>query len=95
MKLIWYYIETRYSKVMRWFGITKDETVIPRGMYCEEIDEERTNANKDPNVMYYVKTCKYHRMDSKGYGIACTYLGWYGFDFCLYDQCKMCSVNDD
>jgi hypothetical protein len=27
--------------------------------------------------------------------VACIYVGFYGFDFCLYDQCKICGVNDE
>jgi hypothetical protein len=27
--------------------------------------------------------------------VACIYVGFYGFDFCLYDQCKICGINDE
>ena len=28
-------------------------------------------------------------------GIACTYIGYYGFDPCLYDECKICGQNEE
>lgn len=86
-----YYLETRYTKLLRLFNIRKDTTVIPKGMYCYVYDDEK-NENKEP-FSYWIKTCKYYRSNDNG-GIACTYVGFYGFDFCLYDQCKICGKNE-
>jgi len=91
--LVWYYVEVKYSQLLRLFGVRRSTLHIPEGMYCYDYDEER-NATKDPDdVGYYVKTCKYYRSTYKTKGVACTYIGYYGFDPCLYDQCKMCSEN--
>jgi len=94
IKLSWYYLETRYTKVLRFFHIIKDESIIPKGPYCYEYDEER---NKEYPLAsgYWIKLCKYYRSTPKTRGMACTYLGFYGNDCCLYDQCKICGVNED
>lgn len=93
-KLIWYYIETRYTKLLSLFGVTKDSSVIPEGKYCYVSDRERNTNDPHPNGGIWVKTCKYHRGTKRTGGIACTYTGHFGFDMCLYDQCKICGVND-
>ena len=89
-----YYIETRYTKLLRLFNIRKDTNIIPKGMYCYVYDDEKNenDENKEP-FSYWIKTCKYYRSNDKG-GIACTYVGFYGFNFCLYDQCKICGKNE-
>ena len=91
LRLLWYWLETRYAKLLRLFGVVRSTDCIPDGMYCYEYDEER-NA-KEPADGYWLKTCKYYRSTPKTKGIACTYVGYMGFDPCLYDQCKICDVN--
>ena len=92
LRLLWYWIETRYAKLLRLFGVVRSADCIPDGMYCYEYDEER-NA-KEPTDGYWIKTCKYYRSTPKTKGVACTYAGYMGFDPCLYDQCKICGVKD-
>lgn len=90
--LIWYYIEVKYTQLLRLFNIRKKDNIIPVGMYCYEYDEER-NAKNPSGGSYWIKTCKYYRSTKKTKGVACTYIGYYGFDPGLYDQCKLCSKN--
>ncbi len=92
LRLLWYWLETRYAKLLRLFGVVRSTDCIPEGMYCYEYDEER-NA-KNPTDGYWIKTCKYYRSTPKTKGVACTYVGYIGFDPCLYDQCKICGVKD-
>jgi hypothetical protein len=92
LKLLWYYIETRYTKLLNLFNIPHNPNFIPRGVYCYEIDAGM-NINIPKDKGYWVKVCKYYRTSSRTKGIACTYTGYYGFD--LYDSCKVCGVNDD
>jgi hypothetical protein len=87
VKLLWYYTETRYTKLLHIFGVERDSSVIPEGMYCY-VNEPRADGG------YWIKICKYHKCTPETKGIACTYIGFYGFDCCLYDQCKICGVND-
>ena len=89
--LLWYYAETRYVKLLRIFSVRRSASVIPKGQYCYVWDEERNT--KEPTNGYWIKTCKYYRSTPKTGGVACTYTGYYGFDPCLYDQCKICGKN--
>lgn len=92
-ELIWYYVETRYTKLLNFFNFKKDSLIIPKGMYCYEYDEERNIKDPSYDGGYWIKTCKYYRSTSRG-GVACTFTGYFGFDPCLYDQCKICSENE-
>jgi hypothetical protein len=51
------------------------------------------NANTSRGDGYPVRECKYYRMTPSTKGIACIYIGYYGFDPCLYDACKICGEN--
>jgi hypothetical protein len=95
LKLLWYYIETRYVKLLSIFGIRRSASVIPLGQYCYVWDEERNTKELCSDGGYWIKTCKYFRGTPKTGGIACTYTGFFGFDICLYDRCKMCGENDE
>lgn len=92
--LFWYYLETRFTKLLRVFNISYKNSIIPKGQYCYVWDEER-NTKEPCTDGYWIKTCKYYRSTPKTGGIACTYTGFFGFDFCLYDQCKICGENDE
>ncbi len=94
IKLIWYWIETVYALVQRFFGYKKDASKIPKGAYCYVIDEERNKKEPLADGGRWIKTCPYFRSTKKTGGIACTYLGFFGFDCLLYDQCKICEVNE-
>ncbi len=85
IKLLWYYIETRYAKLLHVLGISRNASIIPKGVYCYVRDEKNNN----------IKVCKYYRSTPKNGGIACIYKGFFGFDPCLYDQCKICGKNDE
>jgi len=62
-------------------------------MYCYEHDVERNI--KEPINGYWIKPCKYYRSTNKSKGVACTYVGYFGFDVLLYDQCKICGENEE
>lgn len=94
IKLLWYYIETRYTLLLGLFGIRHSISPIPdKTVYCYEFDEDRNREY--PTNGYWIKECKYYRSTPKTRGVACTYTGYYGFDFCLYDQCKMCGIKEE
>ena len=93
LKLIWYYIETRFVLLYLFFGFKRNDKVIPKGMYCYIIDEERNIKEPCKDGSYWIKKCPYYRSTGKTGGIACTYDGFFGFDLCLYDQCKICGIN--
>ena len=94
IRLLWHYLETRYAKILRIFGIKQDTSVIPYGMYCYAFDKERNEREPIADGGIWIKTCKYHRSTPKTGGVACTYVGHFGFDLCLYDQCKICGKNE-
>lgn len=90
LKIVKYYLEILWCKLALFFGVEKDTGPIPEGPYCYTFDEERNK--KEPIDGYWIKTCKYYRSTKTTGGIACTYVGYFGFDFGLYDQCKICGV---
>ncbi len=94
LRLLWYWLETRYAKLLRLFGVVRSTNCIPHGMYCYEYDEERNTKEPSNDGSYWINTCKYYRSTPKTKGVACTYVGYMGFDPCLYDQCKICGVKD-
>jgi len=89
-----YWIEVQFIKMIRFFGINGDESKIPNGFYCYDYDEKR-NTEDPCDEGYWIKTCKYFRSIKGRGGVACTYIPYYGFDFCLYDQCKICGENKE
>lgn len=91
--LIKYYIETLFTKCLKLFNIKYDTSVIPTGMYCYTNDIERNKTNPLTEG-YWTKTCPYYRSTNETKGIACTFEGFYGFDVCLNDQCKICGINE-
>lgn len=92
IKLLWYYVEVGYAKLLRLFNVRRSTSPIPKGTpYCYEYDEERNT--KEPTDGYWIKPCRYYRSTPKTKGVACTYVGYIGFDPCLYDQCKICGVD--
>lgn len=93
LKLFWYWLETRWGKILLKFGVARSITNIPHGMFCYSYDDERNS--KEPTEGYWVKHCKYYRSTPETKGIACTYIGYMGYDPCLYDQCKICGVKCD
>jgi hypothetical protein len=93
LKVVWYYIEILYSKILRLLHIKRDTSVIPKGMYCYVIDRERNI--KEPFDGYWIKKCKYYRSLEGELCAGCTYVGVIGWDLLLGDQCKICDVNDD
>lgn len=87
-----YYVEVYFTKFQRFFGIRKDTSVIPEGMYCYEWDEEKEKRAPHPNG-FWIKPCKYYRSMKRQLDGCCTYVGFIGFDPCLGDQCKICGQN--
>ena len=94
LKLFWYYTESSYVSFLRIFGFKPNTSVIPHGKYCYVIDVEKNKKEPCSDGSLWISVCKYFRGTNKTGGIACTYLGFYGFDPCLYDSCKVCGVND-
>lgn len=95
LKFIWVYIETRFTKFLRWFGWKYDSSEIPTGHYCYSWDEEKNIKEPCDDGGYWIKTCKYYRyMKGQGYA-GCTYIGFMGWDPWLGDQCKACGENLD
>lgn len=92
IKLLWYYVEIGYAKLLHLFNVSRSTSPIPRGQYCYVWDDERNK--KEPIDGYWIKPCKYYR-SMKGHSAACTYVGFIGFSPCLGDQCKICGVNDE
>lgn len=91
IKLLRYYVEIVYTKLLRLFNVRRSTAPIPKGTpYCYVRDDERNK--KEPIDGYWIKPCKYYR-NMKGYNAACTYVGFIGFDPCLGDQCKICGVD--
>jgi hypothetical protein len=93
-RMIWYWFEVMYSRLLNLLGVVRSTEPIPKGMYCYEYDEKR-NAEEPLKDGYYTKVCKYYRSTNKNGGVACTYEGFIGFDPCLYDQCKICGIKED
>lgn len=91
LRVYWYYIEVYFSKFKNLLKIKKDKTIIPEGMYCYTLDEERQKIEPCLNG-YWIKPCKYYR-SMKGNYAGCTYVGYIGWDICLGDQCKICGEN--
>lgn len=93
IKIVWYKIEIFYSKIIKYIGIRRSTEPIPKDtLYCYEYDEERNKT--EPTNGYWIKPCKYYRR-LNGENRGCTYLGYKGFDPLLWDQCKICGVNED
>lgn len=90
MKKILYHIEIYWWKFWLYLGVKRNKKIIPKGMYCYEYDGTEGVSN-DGLHWYGINRCKYYR-DMKRIN-ACTYLGYIGFDYCLYDQCKICDEN--
>jgi len=90
VKILCYYIEVLFSKLLHLFGVWYDVSIIPIGHYCYVPDNERNK--EEPFDGYWISPCKYYR-GMKGSGAACVYVGFIGFDICLGDQCKICGQN--
>ena len=88
-----WWFEVLWSNILRRLGKKYDSSVIPKGEYCYTYDEEKNK--KDPIDGYWIKSCKYYRGVSKRGTTACTFVGTHGFDFLLYDQCKICGENHE
>ncbi len=93
--LVWYYVEVLFSRILNFLNIKRSEDCIPKGMYCYEYDKERNEKEPCNDGGYWIKTCKYYRSTPETGGIACTYVGFFGFEPSLYDQCKICSVKNN
>lgn len=88
-RLIWFYIEIIFVKIILFLGIKRNKSIIPKGHYCYTPIEFPSEKN---NGIYKIKPCKYYRSVTK-YIKSCTYEGYIGYDMCLWDQCKICNEN--
>ncbi len=80
IKLLWY-------KVLRLFNRI-DSSVIPQNTnYCYQGISETYDGRK-------VRFCKYYKR-LKNDNSVCYFVGFKGFDVCLYDQCKICNISID
>lgn len=93
IKLIRYFVAAKFIRMCRAVGIKQDTSVIPSGMYCYVPDKERNANEPTDSFSYWIKPCKYYRSTPSSGGVACMYVGYFGFDPCLYDQCKLCGEN--
>ncbi len=85
MLLFYYWIQTRWTLLLRKINLVHNPEHIPYGPYCYEyIGKNETNGG------YRIKQCRYHKR-----GIACTYVGFYGEDAVFADQCKICGINKE
>ena len=89
--LFWYWTEIQFSLFCYLLGISKDTSVIPEGAYCYNIDFERDEKEPREDGGHWVRYCPYFRWTRENRGMGCTYTGYYGFDLCLYDSCKICN----
>ena len=88
-----YKLEMQFTKLQRLFGYKKDTSVIPKGYYCYEDDDDMlTNENGEPKAVggYY---CKYYRHSLRHSHAGCTYLGFLGEHDLLSDSVKICGIN--
>lgn len=93
LKIIWFYIEIGYSKLLNIFNVKRNTSLIPKGMYCYTFDG--TSGTDDSGYTWFgTNSCKYYR-SMKGMKAGCTYIGFIGWDPCLGDQCKICGENKD
>lgn len=91
LKVLWYYLEVVYVKLLHIFNIKRTTSPIPKDTpYCYVWDEEKNK--KEPINGYWIKPCKYYR-NMKGDKAACTYVGFIGWDPSLGDQCKICNID--
>jgi len=87
--IVW--IEVMFTKLQLRFNVKKDNKIIPEGLYCYSYncdvntEQSKTIFDMDVNI------CKYYRW-LPGLNAGCTYVGFIGWDPCLGDQCKICSV---
>ena len=93
LQYLWFGIEIGFSNIQQFFGYDKDTSKIAEGVYCNTHDIERNKKEPSTNGSIWIKTCPYYRWTKRTKGIACTYVGFMGFDFGLYDQCKICGEN--
>jgi hypothetical protein len=94
MLLNWYWLEIKYSQLLCLFGVRRSTKPIPKGMYCYEHTGHRYTNTKGESIIK-IRTCPYYRWTKRTKKTACTYSAFYGFDFGLYDQCKICGEKDD
>ena len=68
-----------------------DVSLIPRQTpYCYSVDRDRIKTDKTLKLGEVpVIMCPYY-VGGKGDSRACIYTKFYGFEFGLYDQCKIC-----
>ena len=88
-----YKLEMLFTKLQRLFGYKKDTSVIPKGYYCYQDDDDMlTNENGEPKAVggYY---CKYYRHSLRPTHAGCTYLGFLGEHDLLSDSVKICGIN--
>ena len=94
MLLIWYWVEVKYAQLLCLFGVRRSTKPIPKGVYCYEYTGHQWTNTKGETINE-TRCCPYFRWTKTTKGVACIYSPFYGFDFCLYDQCKICGEKDD
>lgn len=85
------HLQIIWVRIRNFFGYEKDTNLIPENtIYCYTIDSDRMK-NEPITSGYWIKTCPYYK--TVGEKSACTYVGYYGYDVLLNDQCKICGKN--
>jgi hypothetical protein len=85
------FLEIFWTRIQLFFGKKLDESVIPEGFYCYKYNG-KDGFNEDELPYHGIDACPYFRKFKNG-NTACLFIGYYGFDFAHYDQCKICDVN--
>jgi len=94
MKILIYYIEILLSTLRLKLGFNYSKDCIPIGYYCYKIDEEKSKS-RPLSEGYEIQLCPYYRKTKNGDNCGCVYIGFWGYDSCLWDQCKICGENVD
>lgn len=91
---IGYRIKILWLKIQKLRGKQLDESVIPKGLYCYSVTEEELKRVHSPdwNGTYNITPCPYFGC-MRDHKAACFYMGFIGWDPCLWDQCKICGKN--
>jgi hypothetical protein len=89
---IWFVV--LFFRIKRLLGFKFKTDEILNGQYCYVFDGTSGINKKTGYTWYGTKTCPYYKTLYKNKS-ACLYLGFFGWDLCLNDQCKICGVKNE
>lgn len=82
-----------WHKFVNFLGFKKNLKKIPYGLYCYKFNG-KIGKTEEGLPWYGTDVCPYYRSSKSG-NVGCTYVGFYGWDPCLDDQCKICGERYD